>query len=84
MRFRYPMVAVALDTQWPIMFLERLLVFAAIKKAGVARVTETAALIHAGQPRRHAGMVPVTIIERRGSRISAFQQSATVDADAEF
>src|SRR5438309_1186460 len=70
------MVPVALRALGPFVLLESLLVFAAIKQAGVARVAETAALAHARQANRHSGMVAVTVVARRRAQIASLQQRA--------
>src|ERR1044071_1644835 len=74
------MVAVALPALGPFVLLEGLLVFAAVKQAGIARVTEAATLAHARQTHGHGSVVAVAIVARRRAQIAALQQRPAVNA----
>src|ERR1051325_7735351 len=74
----------ALPALWPFVLLKRLLVFTAVKEAGVACVTESATLAYARQANRHGGVIAMTVVARRRTQIATFQQRATVHAGAVF
>src|SRR6266702_3178096 len=78
------MVPVTLPALGPFVLLEGLLVFAAVKQAGIARVAETTALTHARQTDRHGGVIAVTVVARRRAQIASLQQRAAMNAGPVF
>ena len=79
-RFLDRMFAMALAALGPVMFVEGLLVFAAVKETRIGRVTKTATATHARHPRRAGGVVAVTIVAGGCAQIAALQQGAAVHA----
>jgi hypothetical protein len=78
------MVTVALPALGPFVLFESLLVFAAVKQAGVARVTDTTTLTHARKTDRHGGVIPMAVVARRRAQITPLEQRAPVHAGAIF
>lgn len=79
-RFGNGMIAMTLAAFRPVMIIESLLVFAAIKQARVGRVTQTAAAAHGCDSRWAGGVVSVTIITRRRTQVTAPEQGAAMRA----
>src|SRR2546429_173903 len=78
------MVSVALPALGPFVLLKRLFVFAAVKQAGVARVTLPATLAYARQANRHGRVIAMTVVARRCAQIATLQQRAAVYAGPVF
>ena len=80
--FGNAMVAVTLGALGPLVLFEGLFVFAAVKKAGVAGVTNAATLADAGQTDGHGGVVSVATIAGGGAQIVVLEKGAAMDAGA--
>ena len=71
MRFGDRVVAMALAAFGPVMLIERLLVFAAVKQTGVGRVAETATATDLRNARRTGSVVAMAGVARGRAEIAA-------------
>ena len=84
MRLGDRMIVMALAALGPIVFIEGVLVFAAVKQAGVSRMAKTAAPADLGDPGRAGGVVAVASVARRCAKVAAHEQCASMHAGAIF
>ena len=75
------MIAMALAALGPVMLLERVLVFAAVKQTGVGRMAETAAATDLRDAGRAGSVVAMARVARRCAEITANKQGASEDSD---
>ena len=83
-RFSNVVITMTLATFGPLMLLERMFVFAAIKQTGVSGVAKITTLAHLREPWRTRRVVAVASIARRRAQIAALQQRAAMHAVAIF
>jgi len=84
MRLGDGMIIMALAALGPIMLIERLLVFAAVKQAGVSRMAKTAAPADLGDAGRTGGVVAVAGVAGRCAKVASHEQCASMHAGAIF
>ena len=82
MRLGNRMIVMALATFGPVMLIERLLVFAAVKQTGVGRVAKTATPAYLRDARWAGSVVAVAGIACRGAYVTAHEQCASMHAVA--
>ena len=84
MRLRDGMIVMALAALGPVVFIEGVLVFAAVKQAGVSRMAETAAPADLRDSGWAGGMVAVAGVAGRRAKVAAHEQCASMHAVAIF
>ena len=84
MRLGDRVVAMALATFGPVMLIERLLVFAAVKQTGVGRVAKTATPAYLRDAGWAGGVVAVAGVACWGAEVTAHEQCASMHAVAIF
>ena len=82
MRLGDGMIIMALAALGPVVFIEGVLVFAAVKQAGVSRMAKTAAPADLGDPGRAGGVVAVAGVAGRCAKVAAHEQCASMHAGA--
>src|SRR5436305_13163567 len=82
MRLGDGMIIMALAALGPFMLIERLLVFAAVKQAGVSRMAKTAAPADLRDAGRVGGVVAVAGVAGRCAKVAAHEQCASMHAGA--
>src|SRR6516162_2669304 len=78
------MVAMAVPALGPVMLIERVLMFAAVKQTGICRVAETATTADLGDTRRTSSVVAMTSVARRCTKVTANKQCTSMHAVAIF
>ena len=84
MRLGNRMIIMALAALGPVVFIEGVLVFAAVKQAGVSRMAKTAAPADLGDAGRAGGVVAVAGVAGRCAKVAAHEQCASMHAIAIF
>src|SRR5512133_1139421 len=78
------MIVMALAALGPVMFIEGVLVFAAVKQAGIGRVAKTAAPAYLRDAGRACSVIAVAGVAGRRAEITAHEQCASMHAVAIF
>ncbi len=84
MRFGDGMIVMALAALGPVVLIEGMLVFAAVKQAGIGRVANTAAPADLRDAGRACSVIAVAGVAGRRAEVTAHEQCASMYAVAIF
>src|ERR1700757_4213565 len=78
------MIVMALAALRPVVLIERVLVFAAVKQTGVGRMAKTATPAHLRDAGRACSVIPMAGVARRRAKVAAHQQCTSMYTVAIF